>query len=354
MPTLSVCVIAKNEQDVIGRMLDCARQFADEMIVADTGSVDNTKDIATQKGAKVYDFEWCDDFAKARNFSFSKATCDFIMWLDCDDVVESGEIKKILDLKQRLDEADVFMLRYVTDCDENGNPSFVYFRERIVRRSLNLLWTDRVHEVIVPQGKTLFCDIDIKHKKQKASPKRRNLDIYLGMLSEGVAFSPRQRFYFASELMQNGLGELAAAQYEKVLDSDAMAENKVQACINLSWLYDGQARLSVLLRALSFAEPSPELCVRIGTVLLDRGDIANAEFWYKNAIRPLPEHTLAFVNPHCYGYIPLVQLGLCRYRQGDIKGAAQYTSRALLQKPHDKLALANLAFFEKELSCVKE
>ena len=69
-------MIVKNEQEVLARCLDCAVKFADEIIIVDTGSTDQTKSIAHKYTDKVYDFEWCDDFSKARNYSFSKAGGD--------------------------------------------------------------------------------------------------------------------------------------------------------------------------------------------------------------------------------------------------------------------------------------
>ena len=95
MSTLSVCIIAKNESEVIGRCLSCVMNFADEIIVVDTGSSDNTKYIASTYTDKVYDFPWDDDFSAARNFSFSKATMDYIMWIDCDDVIDDENQKRI-------------------------------------------------------------------------------------------------------------------------------------------------------------------------------------------------------------------------------------------------------------------
>ena len=77
-------------------------QIADEIIIVDTGSTDNTKKIASKFTNKIYDFRWCYDFSKARNFSFSKATKDYIMWLDADDVILQEDIEKVLNLKKEL------------------------------------------------------------------------------------------------------------------------------------------------------------------------------------------------------------------------------------------------------------
>lgn len=102
MITLSLCMIVKNESDVLGRCLSCTKDIADEIIIVDTGSTDNTKEIAHGFTDKVYDFEWCDDFATARNFSFSKASMDYTMWLDADDVIDEKNRALLLKLKNEL------------------------------------------------------------------------------------------------------------------------------------------------------------------------------------------------------------------------------------------------------------
>lgn len=62
----------KNEEDVLARCLNCVKKFADEIIIVDTGSADKTKQVAKKYTDKLYDFSWCDDFSKARNFSFPR------------------------------------------------------------------------------------------------------------------------------------------------------------------------------------------------------------------------------------------------------------------------------------------
>ena len=82
MTTLSVAMIVRNEGATIERALNCARLFADEMIVVDTGSTDETVAKAEAMGAKVRHFRWVDDFAAARNYSFSQCAMDWIIWPD--------------------------------------------------------------------------------------------------------------------------------------------------------------------------------------------------------------------------------------------------------------------------------
>lgn len=94
MVSISLCMIVKNEEDVLARALDSVKELADEMIIVDTGSEDRTKDIARRYTQKVFDFEWEDDFAAARNFACRKASMDYWMWLDADDIVTENELKR--------------------------------------------------------------------------------------------------------------------------------------------------------------------------------------------------------------------------------------------------------------------
>jgi GT2 family glycosyltransferase/tetratricopeptide (TPR) repeat protein/MoaA/NifB/PqqE/SkfB family radical SAM enzyme/glycosyltransferase involved in cell wall biosynthesis/2-polyprenyl-3-methyl-5-hydroxy-6-metoxy-1,4-benzoquinol methylase len=99
--TVSLCMIVKNEEQHIGRCLANAKSVADEMIVVDTGSTDRTKDIAKAFGAKVYDFEWTNDFSEARNFSISKASGDWILILDADEVISPTDHRKLLGIAKK-------------------------------------------------------------------------------------------------------------------------------------------------------------------------------------------------------------------------------------------------------------
>lgn len=118
---LSVCIITKNEEKNIERCLACLKPYGFEIIVADTGSTDSTKEIALQYTDKVYDFEWCNDFAAARNFAVSKAFNSYVMSIDSDEFVESLDTEKLYQMiKEYPDKLGRISVRNVFT--KNGQP----------------------------------------------------------------------------------------------------------------------------------------------------------------------------------------------------------------------------------------
>lgn len=98
-PTISLCMIVRNEEQWLQQCIDSVKGLVSELIIVDTGSTDKTKDIAKQNGAKVFDFAWGNDFAAARNFSISKASCNWVLWIDADEAIAKKDhdtIKKLI------------------------------------------------------------------------------------------------------------------------------------------------------------------------------------------------------------------------------------------------------------------
>ncbi|MFQ5620945.1 MAG: glycosyltransferase [Candidatus Nanoarchaeia archaeon] len=106
---LSLCLIVKNEEGDLPRCLTAAAGVVDEIIVVDTGSNDKTKAIAKEFGAKVFDFEWRDDFSAARNESLKHATGDWILVLDADEAIFKGDLRKLKEFLPKA-EAEGFIL----------------------------------------------------------------------------------------------------------------------------------------------------------------------------------------------------------------------------------------------------
>ena len=216
MFSLSVCLIVRDEEKVILRVLNCVKQFADEIIVVDTGSKDRTKQIAQQFTTKIFDFEWEDDFSKARNFSFSKATKDYIMWIDADDYITEENIQKILALKQKNMQNDVFMLKYLMGFNEEDKPTFSFYRERILKRSCNFKWQGFIHEAISVSGKIEYLDIEIEHRKIEVKDEKRNLKIYRNAIKRNYIFNARETYYYARELYYCGYYTLCIKSMKKL------------------------------------------------------------------------------------------------------------------------------------------
>ena len=90
--SLSVILITKNEERNIGRTIESVR-FADQIVVVDTGSTDETMIIATEMGAEVYQTEWR-GFGEAKAYALSKATSSWVLSIDADEVVSDELVKE--------------------------------------------------------------------------------------------------------------------------------------------------------------------------------------------------------------------------------------------------------------------
>lgn len=119
MPTLSVVMIVKNEAGCLGECLESARAIADELVIGDTGSTDETQEIARAFGARVLDVPWRDDFAWARNRVLEAATGDWLLHLDADEVLDSEGARKIRAIVDADGEgADAIEVTLANYCDE--------------------------------------------------------------------------------------------------------------------------------------------------------------------------------------------------------------------------------------------
>lgn len=354
MITLSLCMIVKNEEEVIGRCLDCIKDIVDEIIVVDTGSTDSTKAIVSEYTDMVYDFEWIDDFSSARNFSFSKASKDYIMWLDADDIILEEDRKKLLYIKESLDTSiDIVMAKYNVSFDENGKPLLSYYRERLFRRSSGCRWVDPIHEVIPLVGNIIYSDIEVSHKKLHRQDPLRNLRIFEKMISEGKILEPRHQFYYSRELYYNARYEEAIKGFTNFLDSyKGWVEDCISACRDLATCYylinDEKKALYALFRSFEFDEPRAEVCCDIGKHLFDRKRYKEATFWYKVALTRNKDDTAGgFKLNDCYGYLPYIQLSVCYDKLEEIEKAIYYHEKAKEIKPNDSAILYNENYFSK-------
>lgn len=353
MITISLCMIVKNEQDVLARCLDSVKDIVDEIIIVDTGSSDRTIDIAKSYTTHLKSFEWNNNFSDARNFSFSMATKEYCMWLDADDVLASEDQKKLINLKRTLSkDVDIVMMKYHTAFDEEGNPTFTYYRERLIRNDGTHHWGGVIHEAMELTGKIIYSDIAVQHRKIKAGDPDRNLHIFQALIRQGKQLNAREEFYYGRELYYHQQYEQAISVLTNFLRrTDGWIENQIDACMVLSDCYSLTARekdaWSILCYSFQLDIPRAEICCRIGFKLLEQQKYRMAVFWYQLCFQlEKKEQSGGFVSNDCYGFIPCIQLCVCYDRMGDLKTACWYNERAALYKPNSPLVIHNRAYFE--------
>lgn len=353
MCTVSLCMIVRDEEQVIGRCLDSVKDAVDEIIIVDTGSVDRTIETVKKYTDKIFFFPWQEDFSAARNFSFSKAGMDYCMWLDADDIVEKECAEMISRWKREENgSTDVVMMPYVAAADEAGVPVFSYYRERILKRNAGFLWEGAVHEAVSVRGKIQYLEGCVFHRKEKQGDAERNLRIYEKLLEKGKVLNPREQFYYGRELYEHGKYVEAVENLNKFLDfPEAFVENQVEACriagYCMYYLGKEQEALGFLLKGLSYCVPGGELCCDLGRHFFDRKRWEQAVFWYESALRaPKREREGGFFQKDYYGYIPCIQLSVCYWKLGNMERAAQYHKRAGEYKPYGQEYLKNRVYFK--------
>jgi glycosyltransferase involved in cell wall biosynthesis len=352
MITISLCIIVKNEEDTLGKCLESVAGIVDEIIIIDTGSTDKTKEIAKNYTSNIYDFVWIDDFSAARNYSFSKATKEYILWLDADDVLLEEDRVKLIKLKRELSHnVDVVIMKYDYLFDEWGNVVFSHFRERLLKRSKGFRWYDPVHEWIGYDGHIIYSDLCITHKKLHYNS-ARNLKILQRMAADGKLFSPRNIFYYACELQQNGYNEAAEIYFNKFLDSGRGSQGEnIIACIDLVNYYiskqDTENILRTLHRCFAYDKTLAEVCCCLGYYYKILRDYAKAIFWFKRAAALGKANKPWIAVSHDYwGYLPYNELSICHYNIGDINKAIEYIHKAEEYKPEDSIVKYNKAFLQ--------
>lgn len=355
MVSVSLCMIVKNEEDVLGRCLESAAGLVEEIIVVDTGSTDRTREIAARFTDLIFDFPWQDDFAAARNASFSHASMDYCLWLDADDVLLEADRTAFLKLKAELDPAvSVVMAPYHTGFDEEGRVTFSYYRERLIRNGAGMRWAGAVHEAITPVGQVLYADFAVTHRKTRPSDPDRNLRIYQKLLSSGAALGPREQFYYGRELYAHRLWREALAVLEGFLEEDGgWVENKIDACRLCAAcreaLGDEDGALTALFWSFAYDQPRAELCCELGRWFLQRERPREAAYWYTQALNcPRDDRRGGFVLPDCYGYLPCIQLCVCYSRMGDQERAEAFNEQAAVYKPDSPAMAHNRAWFRAQ------
>ena len=146
--TFSLCMIARDEQRYIGRCLEAIAPAVDELIVVDTGSTDDTVQIARAAGARVIEQPWTGSFSEARNTSFDAATSDWIIYLDADEILVEQDVARLRALSGKVwrEAMYITLTNYVGELEERN--AVVTSALRIFRNRPHYRFEGRIHEQI--------------------------------------------------------------------------------------------------------------------------------------------------------------------------------------------------------------
>lgn len=353
--TISLCMIVKNEEATIERCLRSVEQIVDEIIIVDTGSTDKTKELVKQFTEKVFDFEWIDDFSAARNYAFSKATQEYILWLDADDIFLDEDRQQFLELKAVLSrETDAVSMLYHLGHDQHGKLIGQIRRKRLVKRDKNYQWIGAVHEFLEASGTQLDTEIVVTHQPLEHDSKR-NLKIYERRQRKGEGFTARDLYYFANELRDHKLFNRAIEYYQKFLATkQGWLEDNIGACASLAdcyyELHDGENELKYIYLSFQYGTPRADFCCRLGFHHFNNNQMKQAIFWYKIATQlEIANSSWGVVNYQCSTWLPHLQLCVCYSRIGDYKLAYDHNEMAAKFIPDDPMIHHNRKVLQNKL-----
>ncbi len=286
--TVSLCVIARDEEATIGMAIKSVLALVDEVIVVDTGSHDNTRIIAEGYGARVVDIAWADDFSAVRNIALNEAACDWVLVLDADEYLQPV---RPVEFQRLLHDATVagYRLRLISsdvtaiDAPEN--------RVRLFRNAPEVRYQYPINERIMPalgewavtRGlQVLEADLAIMHDPSDKDSRTRKRERNLRILRKAVTAYPEEP-YFPYQLAVEALcvldGEvLPVAGINGALAHLHTAWHKARSFAperqrKLPWLADLGVRITSTLLALDRLEEARQVAEQVREIFPDHPQV---------------------------------------------------------------------------------
>lgn len=298
MISISLCMIVKNEEENLSRCLDSVSDLVDEIVIVDTGSTDRTKEIAAKYTSRIYDFEWIDDFAAARNFAFSKASMEYIYSCDADETLDEENRKKFRILKENLlPEIEIVQMLYV----EKGIRTVLNFetelRPKLYKRLRTFTWVDPIHETVRLTPVVFDSDIEIQHNPSDVHS-GRDFEVFEkayardGFLSENIL-----QMYCKELAKWGGADEFqsAAAIFRELEETNRIPADLTQEVYYVlskaAYLRGAAGNAEDLeiffkyaMKLVGTGEPCSEICALLSEFYAAKEDYAEAAVWMINAL----------------------------------------------------------------------
>ena len=331
MTTFSLCMIVKNEAQILERCLDSIADIMDEIIIVDTGSTDNTKEIARRYTAKIFDFPWVDDFSLARNFAFEKATCDYIYSADADEVLDGKNREALKNLKSvMMHEVEIVTMWYVESGVQTVLNAKKERRPKLYKRLRKFVWVDPIHETVRTDPVVFDSDIEISHKPV-GNHSDRDFSIFETAYATQGRLSKKLYKMYARELYKWGDAERlahGAKVFRQVLAEESLDADMFMMFVAViaraeRILSNNSEFMKYAMKAISVGGCS-EVCVELGDYYRDRDDLSEAVLWYYNACY----ETEASLDVRTSGSETMLKLSDCYEKLGDGDLSAKFLKAA--------------------------
>lgn len=338
MPSLSIIMIVKNEESVLGDCLASVAGIADEIVVGDTGSTDETAAVAARFGARIHTIPWKDDFAAARNETIRLAWGDWLLHLDADEVLDPENAARIRDIVDTDDASDAVELILANYCNDPrawrwvaAPPDSPFARGysgylpvgllRLFRNRRGIEYREAVHENITESvlergGVIRPSSILVHHYGYECSGERRRekAQFYLRLAREKAAAAPHEvksLYDLAEQALACGEVLEAETACRAALDHDPHHVGALTTLANLLLNRgDTDAAHDLLIQLERSGCVLPHVQTALGAIAVHRGALDEAEI---RLARVREEHPPA----------PIASLYLARAldHRGDAAGA---------------------------------
>lgn len=363
MIQISACVIVKNEAANLPAWLECMQQVADEIIVVDTGSTDDTVTIAKAGGAKVYEFPWINDFAAAKNYAISKAHGKWIIFMDADEVFTPETIDNVRSLLKKFrsfPKVIGFCCRLINIEKEFPHQVRGYITQiRIFKNGKGIKYVGKIHEALdIPNGYKieLTRQVEINHTGYSSEiikkKQQRNLKILLSNIEKnnGQASILQHRYlmdcYYALEQYEKAIehGEQAIATNANAVS----VEHNLHVYMTLISLYQfagrGEEAVEKLLtEAMDYLPDKAELYLLNGLLKFKFHKYVLAEKLLRKGLQLVNDAKLTLESlandAEQYMASAYVRLGEIAWKKLNISQAQQYIVKALQMNPFNMTAL---------------
>ncbi|MCI8584793.1 MAG: glycosyltransferase [Lachnospiraceae bacterium] len=367
---LSQCMIVKNEEQNIARALSWGKGIVWEQIVVDTGSTDRTVEIARQMSARVYHFSWIDDFSAAKNYAISKASGEWIAFLDADEYVTAEDGKKLQSYVEELQETtcDMIVTGWI-NLDSQGQITSVMSQCRVFRNRPDLRYRGRIHEhLVLSDGKTaemvdLVEDLSIFHTgyevRELQKKEGRNLPLIQAELSEhpddyqmlgylGKEYMIMEEYDRAAEVFRKALSLMPASLkgvYDGTTSEIAM---RLIAILAANRGTREEEILRAYTHAIEYWPEEADFDYMVGQYYTSRNDFQKGEKHLRQALSILEKYGYACKSTQLSAEIKKAYelLALCCYNNGDLSGCVSVSAAILKEDPYlmSTLTILLLAF----------